>query len=91
MRADQLMAARRQSDVRRATDLSKPAVAAECNAPLLSVKGLSVRFRGIVALDNVSFDIKAGQICGLIGPNGAGKTTVLNCLSRPLSGRQRDR
>ena len=49
---------------------------------LLSIKGLSVRFGGIVALDNVSFDVKAGQICGLIGSNGAGKTMLLNCLSR---------
>jgi branched-chain amino acid transport system ATP-binding protein len=57
-------------------------VAAESSAPLLIIKGLSVRFGGIVALDNVSFDVKAGQICGLIGPNGAGKTTLLNCLSR---------
>jgi branched-chain amino acid transport system ATP-binding protein len=57
-------------------------VVAESSAPLLSIRGLSVRFGGIVALDNVSFDVKAGQICGLIGPNGAGKTTLLNCLSR---------
>jgi branched-chain amino acid transport system ATP-binding protein len=51
-------------------------------APLLSVQGVTVRFRGIVALEQVSFDVAVGQIAGLIGPNGAGKTTLFNCLSR---------
>jgi branched-chain amino acid transport system ATP-binding protein len=57
---------------------------------LLDVREVTVRFGGIVALDQLSFDIQDGQICGLIGPNGAGKTTMFNVVSRiyqPTSGR----
>jgi branched-chain amino acid transport system ATP-binding protein len=50
--------------------------------PLLAVHDVQVRFGGIVALSDLSFDIEVGQICGLIGPNGAGKTTMFNVISR---------
>jgi branched-chain amino acid transport system ATP-binding protein len=49
---------------------------------LLRVHNVGVRFGGIVALDDVSFDVAPNCIVGLIGPNGAGKTTLFNCVSR---------
>ena len=57
--------------------------------PLLEVRDVTVRFGGVVALDELSFGITEGHICGLIGPNGAGKTTCFNVVSRlyqPASG-----
>jgi branched-chain amino acid transport system ATP-binding protein len=49
---------------------------------LLSVRNVHLRFGGISALEDVSFDVEEGTITGLIGPNGAGKTTIFNVITR---------
>lgn len=49
---------------------------------LLSARDLQVRFGGVVAVNQVSFDVRRGEVFTLIGPNGAGKTTVFNLISR---------
>jgi branched-chain amino acid transport system ATP-binding protein len=59
-----------------------PETTASAGTPLLDIELLTMRFGGIVALENVSFTVRQGRIAGLIGPNGAGKTTLFNCLSR---------
>src|SRR3712207_3844154 len=59
---------------------------------LLEVDDVTIRFGGVTALDQVTFDIKEGEILGLIGPNGAGKTTCFNVTTgvyRPTSGQVR--
>jgi len=50
------------------------------NSTLLSVKGLSISFGGLKALNDVHLDVHAGEVVGLIGPNGAGKTTAFNAI-----------
>jgi len=51
------------------------------NKPILEVKEIFLRFGGLVALDNVSFEVKNHEILGIIGPNGAGKTSIFNCIT----------
>ena len=56
---------------------------------LLSVEKLTMKFGGLIAIDDLSFDAKNNQITSIIGPNGAGKTTVFNCLTgfyKPTTG-----
>ena len=48
---------------------------------ILSVSGLKMYFGGLRAVDDLTFDVRRGEIFGLIGPNGAGKTTVFNCIT----------
>jgi branched-chain amino acid transport system ATP-binding protein len=49
---------------------------------ILQLQGVTRQFGGLIALNDVSFDLRPGEIVGLIGPNGAGKTTLVNMLRR---------
>ena len=66
------------------------AAAGDGAAPVLRTEGLTVRFGGLAALNNVSIAVPPARIRGIIGPNGAGKSTFFNCVTgvlRPTSGR----
>ncbi|MDO8562421.1 MAG: ABC transporter ATP-binding protein [Candidatus Limnocylindria bacterium] len=70
--------------------MSAPLTVAGGRPPLLEVSGLRLAFAGLVALDDVSFEVRPGEIFAVIGPNGAGKTSIFNCLCgvyRPQAGR----
>jgi branched-chain amino acid transport system ATP-binding protein len=75
--------------VERLTAPAPEATAAEPAAPLLAVRGVTLRFGGVTALDGVSFDVRPGELFAVIGPNGAGKTSIFNCVNgvyRPQTG-----
>jgi branched-chain amino acid transport system ATP-binding protein len=60
------------------------------SVPILKVEHLTMRFGGLIAINNLSFTASRGEITALIGPNGAGKTTVFNCITgfyKPTEGR----
>ena len=59
------------------------------SSPILEVKGLSIRFGALTAVDDLSFSVRPGSITSVIGPNGAGKSTLFNLISgaiKPLAG-----
>src|SRR5262249_27552467 len=75
-----------------APDGARPSEAARPTnlAPVLRVEHLSMRFGGLMAVNDFSFAARRGDITALIGPNGAGKTTVFNCITgfyKPSEGR----
>ena len=82
---DDKLSARVESIDKKIDRLSRSAARGKNNIPedtILSVRGLKMYFGGLKAVDDLTFDVKRGEIFGLIGPNGAGKTTVFNCITQ---------
>jgi branched-chain amino acid transport system ATP-binding protein len=73
-----------------ASSMATPATNTQPAPELLTVERLTMRFGGLVAIDDVTFTARAREITGIIGPNGAGKTTLFNCITgfyKPTVGR----
>src|SRR5690606_9038689 len=75
----------RRGPRKKASDTSTVAPAPEPRSagdePLLEVRDLTVRYGGVVAVDDVSLQVRPGAVVGLIGPNGAGKTSVIDAIT----------
>jgi branched-chain amino acid transport system ATP-binding protein len=79
-----------QADVANATASPAATGRGSDTVPVLRTEGLTIRFGGLTALNNVNFEVRRGEIRAIIGPNGAGKSTFFNCLTgvlRPTAGR----
>jgi len=77
-------AAMKYSGLQALSRLLAQADVTESGSPLLSIRGLTMRYGGVTALGDIDLDVRAGEIFALIGPNGAGKTTAFNIITGVL-------